>query len=103
MHRGRLGEPEDSVVAGVRRTAAVAVAGREVDRAVGAVLNFAQTAEFVEEEVLDVEDPPRIDGVEAHADEPFAAEGGEEEVALERGSRAPVTKEAPEGAIAGVN
>src|SRR6266540_34152 len=82
---GLLREAEDAVVAAADGAAAVAVAGGEVDGAVGAVLHFAQAAKFADEEGLGVEDAARVCGVETHAHETLADQAGEEEVALQRG------------------
>src|ERR1700693_393715 len=81
---GRLRTAEDPVVAAAGGAAAVAVAGGEVDRAVGAVLDFAQAAVLVVEEGFGREDVARASRIQAHAHEPLAAQAGEEEVIPER-------------------
>src|SRR6266511_5350801 len=100
---GLFRSAEDAVVAAADGAAAVAVAGGEVDGAVGAVLDLAQAAVFLDEERLGVEDSARVRGIQAHAHQTLADQAGEEEVALKAGSFDPVTKDAPEGAMAGVN
>src|SRR6266542_6612456 len=61
----RLREAEDAVVAGADGAAAVAVAGGEIDGAVGAVLDLTQAAVFVDEEELGIEDMAGVLRIEA--------------------------------------
>src|SRR6266542_3370494 len=85
----RLREAEDAVVAGADGAAAVAVAGGEIDGAVGAVLDLTQAAVFVDEEGLGIEDMAGVLRIEAHPHETLADQAGKEEVALESGELRP--------------
>src|SRR5882724_1786098 len=65
------------VVVGSGGAAAVAVGDREVDIAVGALLDFSDTAVGVLEEVLLVDD---LAAIEDDADDPLAGETAEEKI-----------------------
>ena len=75
--------PQDPVVARAGPAAPVAVARGHVERAVGPGDDVAQPAVDAVHELLGLQDLPRIGRIEADADQPFADERREEEVALE--------------------